>query len=280
MSIELPEAQILAEQMDKELRGKQIRSFGLFEYQKMQKIGFINKNLKDFDLLLNKRIESVTSRGNVIRIRLDKEVNLLLAPEYGGRIHYHGDQKTVPEKVHLKVDFTDNTTLTVRLTGMGLIYVANNHELDRVYLYKRDFSGTPSPLDSKEYTIEYFSRRLQDKKATLKAALVGKDAIVVGLGNSAFQDIAYRGRLHPKRTTSELSMEEKLALYEATKLVVNERIRLGGKEQFFDLYGKQGQYTPLMGPNMKQKTCPECGTPVEKLSVGGGFAYYCPRCQE
>ena len=62
MSIELPEAQILAEQMDKELRGKQIRSYGLFEYQKMQKIGFINKNLKDFDLLLNVRIESVTSR--------------------------------------------------------------------------------------------------------------------------------------------------------------------------------------------------------------------------
>jgi len=46
-------------------------------------------------------------------------MNLLLAPEYGGRIHHHADQKTVPEKVHLKICFTDNTTLTVRLTGRG-----------------------------------------------------------------------------------------------------------------------------------------------------------------
>ena len=88
------------------------------------------------------------SRGNVIRIRLDKEMNLLLAPEYGGRIHHHVNQKTVPEKVHLKIDFPVNTMLTVRLTGMGLIYVADNHELERVYVYKRDFSETPSPLDS------------------------------------------------------------------------------------------------------------------------------------
>jgi len=280
MSIELPEAHILAEQMDRELRGKQISSYGLFEYQKMQRIGFINKNLHDFDLLLNGRIQCVVSRGNVVRIQINKEMNLLLAPEYGGRIHYHADQKTVPEKVHLKVDFADETALTVRLTGMGLIYAANDHELELVYVYRRDFSETPSPLDTKKFTIDYFLRLLQDKRMTLKTALVGREAVVVGLGNSAFQDIIYRARLHPKRTTTELSPEEKRALYEAIQLVVHERIRFGGKDQFFDLHGEQGRYTPAMGPNMKDKTCLACGKPVEKLSAGGGFVYYCPKCQK
>jgi formamidopyrimidine-DNA glycosylase len=30
---------------------------------------------------------------------------------------------------------------------------------------------------------------------------------------------------------------------------------------------------------MKHQTCPKCGTPIEKLSVGGGHVYLCPNCQ-
>lgn len=73
-------------------------------------------------------------------------------------------------------------------------------------------------------------------------------------------------------------MEEKRALYEETRLVFNERIRLGGKERSSTFMENKGYYTPAMGPNMKHKTCPECGTSVEKLSVGGGFVYYYPKC--
>ncbi|NIN52828.1 MAG: hypothetical protein GTN80_07045 [Nitrososphaeria archaeon] len=36
---------------------------------------------------------------------------------------------------------------------------------------------------------------------------------------------------------------------------------------------------PAMGPNMKHQTCPLCGTPIEKLSVGGGHTYFCSNCQ-
>jgi hypothetical protein len=51
MSIELPEASILAKQMSRELRGKQIKFCELRGYQKLQRIGFINKNLSGFDRL-------------------------------------------------------------------------------------------------------------------------------------------------------------------------------------------------------------------------------------
>ena len=113
----------------------------------------------------------------------------------------------------------------------------------------------------------------------LKSVLVGKDAVVVGLSNSAFQDIIYRAKLHPKRKASELNKDERRALYDAIRLVLQERIRLNGKDQFYDLYGNQGGYTPAMGPDMKQQPCPICGTPIEKLSVGGGHVYFCPNCQ-
>jgi len=244
-----------------------------------KKIGFLNKDLKSFNQLVNGKIELVKSRGNVILVKLDNGMNLLLGPEYGGIILYHMSEDTVPKNHHLRVDFTDNTVLTVRLTGMGCIYALKDNELEQNYLYRRDFSNIISPVDDEEFTFERFSKLLANNKM-LKSVLVGKDAVVVGLSNSAYQDIIYRARLHPKRRASDLSEDEKLALYNAIKLVLKELIRLGGKDQFVDLYGKQGGYTPAMGSNMKQQTCKVCGTPIEKLSIGGGDTYFCPKCQK
>jgi formamidopyrimidine-DNA glycosylase len=280
MSIELPEAYVLSRQMSNELRGKQIRFCQLQDYQKLQRIGFINKNLSDFDRLTGGRVESVVSRGNVIRVKLDNGMNLLLAPEYGGRILYHTKGSIVPEKFHLKLRFSDYTALTVALTSMGVIQALKDDELENSYVYKRDFLSTvPSPIDEKEFTFEQFAKNLTSKTVNIKSALVGKNAVVVGLSNSAFQDIIYQAKIHPKRKASNLTENEKHALYDAVKLVVQERIQSGGKNQFIDLYGKQGSYTPAMGPNMKDQACPPCGTKVEKLSLGGGQIYYCPKCQ-
>ena len=279
MSIELPEAKILAEQMKKELQGKRIKAYHLKDYDRLQKIGFMNKDIKSFDQLVNGEVESVISRGNAIRVKLNNGTNLILNPEYGGEIFYHKSETAIPEKFHLRVDFNDDTALTVRLTSMGGIYALKNSELIRSYIFKRDFNpDILSPIDE-EFSFERFSKLLTGNNRALKSVLVGKDAIVVGLSNSAFQDIIYRARLHPKRKASELSKDERRALYDAIRLVLQERIRLKGKDQFYDLYGNQGGYTPAMGPNMKQQNCPVCGTPIEKLSVGGGHVFFCPKCQ-
>jgi formamidopyrimidine-DNA glycosylase len=279
MSIELPEAKIFAEQMDRVLRGKCVKSCQLQDYERLQKIGMLNKDITSFDQLVNGKIESVISRGNAIRVKLDNGMNLLLAPEYGGKIFYHTSEKTSPTKFHLKIDFSDGTMLTVRLTSMGLIHAVNDNALERTYVFRRDFNPEMlSPIDE-VFTFERFSQLVADSNRMLKSVLVGKDAVLVGLSNSAFQDIVYRARLHPKRKASELGEDERRALYEAIKRVLQERIRLKGKDEFYDLYGHPGGYTPAMGPHMKQQGCPVCGTPIEKLSVGGGHVYLCPKCQ-
>jgi hypothetical protein len=46
MSIELPEAKILAEQMNKELRGKRIKSCHLQDYVRLQRIGMLDKDIE------------------------------------------------------------------------------------------------------------------------------------------------------------------------------------------------------------------------------------------
>lgn len=279
MSIELPEAKILAEQMNKELIGKRVKSYSLKDYERLQRIGFINRDLKAFDQLVNQEVKAVASRGNAIRVNFSNGVNLILSPEYGGVILYHKKTSETPEKFHLRINFKDDTALTVRLTSMGGIHVLKDSDLTKSYVFKRDFNPEiPSPTDEK-LTLERFSELLAKNNRALKSALVGKDAVIVGLSNSAFQDILYRAWLHPKRKASELNADEKRALYNAIKHVLQERILLGGKDQFLDLYGKQGCYKPAMGPNMKHQHCPACGTPIEKISLGGGQVFFCPKCQ-
>ncbi|PVX24942.1 MAG: hypothetical protein CW716_09040 [Candidatus Bathyarchaeum sp.] len=279
MSVELPESKILAEQMNQKLRGKQVTSFQAKDCERLQKIGMIEKDLTVFNQLVNAKIETITARGNVLRIKFDNGTNLIIGPEYGGEIFYNTNTTDVP-RFHLRLDFSDDTVLTVRLTSMGVIQLRKDDELDSSYVYKRDFDATKLSAAEEEFIFEQFSGRMAERNKMLKSVLVGKDAILVGISNSTFQDILYRARIHPKRRASELDDKEMRSLYDAILFVFKERIRLNGKDIFRDLNGKQGSYVPAMGPNMKQQNCPECGTPIEKLSHGGGHVYLCPTCQK
>ncbi|MHA2108264.1 MAG: DNA-formamidopyrimidine glycosylase family protein [Candidatus Hodarchaeales archaeon] len=278
MSIELPEALILTRQMQEILIGKEIASYHLQNFERMQKIGFLNKNIVDFDRLLNKKIIDVQARGNTIRLELENDMNLIVAPEYGGEIFYITDDKT-GSKYHLKVSFTDASSLTVRIKSMGCILALDNKELDDTYMYKRDFLNGISPVEN-EFSEERFSQEISVLKRNLKAILVGKDAILVGISNSAFQDIIYRAKLFPKKKGSELDLNERKTLFESINSLIQERIQLGGKIKFLDLHGNEGKYIPKMGPNKKDTSCSECGTAIEKMTFGGGQIYFCPTCQE
>lgn len=273
MSIESPEAFILGVQMEKELVGKQIVSWLLEGLEKM-----VTQPAEDFERLVGRKILSVASRGNGIRVQLDHKMNVFLAPEYGGIILYHADKSTIPKKAPFMLRFSDDTYFTVRLKGWGHISSVENAELADVYVYARDFSDVPSPLDE-GFSLERFSQGLQQVSVNVKTALVGKEAVIVGIQNSAFQDIIYRAGIHPKRKVSDLDADERHALFDATIALVHERIELGGKEDFVDLYGVQGRYVPRMGPSMRDGMCPTCGTPIERLAHGGGHVYLCPRCQ-
>ena len=276
VSIELPEAHIFANQMNEALQEKKIKSYDLRDIERMVKIGFI-RNVSDFGDLVGRKITCVTSRGNTIRVRLDGGMNLLIGPEYGGVIRLVGEGGESP-KYHLRLDFADGSRLIVRITSMGIISALKDSELEKSYLYRRDFLGGVSP-DSEEFTFERFQELMGGENRQIKPLLVGKEALFVGLSNSAYQDAIYRAGIHPKRRASELSEDELRALYDAINAVIQERLRLGGKDEFTDLYGNPGGYTPAMGPNMKGQNCPKCGVPIERFAHGGGHVYLCPGCQ-
>lgn len=279
MSVELPEAQILTEQLTRSLLGKKIKSYDIQDSEKLQKIGFMNKHLKEYDRLVGCQVKSVSCRGVTIRVQMNKKMNIVLCPDYGAKIFYHEDESSLPKKHHIKIEFSDGTYFTVRQTGMGLVYSATDKETEELYVIKRDFSDTPSPVGEQDFTFERFVELLDVKGQNVKAAIVGKTAIVVGLSNAAFQEIIFKAGIHPKRNTSTFTADEKRNVYDSMKEVLNERICSGGKGNWLNLYGEPGRYTPVMGPNIKDKNCSACGAAIEKIAHGGGHVYFCPSCQ-
>ncbi|MHA2248812.1 MAG: DNA-formamidopyrimidine glycosylase family protein [Candidatus Kariarchaeaceae archaeon] len=277
MSIELPEAYILGNQMKKQLVGKEIKACQMQNYERAQKIGFINKNIDDFQLLIGASITDVVTKGSMILIQLDHKLNILIAPEYGGKYFYHERETEIPKIWHMKLIYTDQTYFSGRLYGMGVLKVVRTEDLHSSYIYQRESIGV-SALDRK-FTLEHFSSLLISKKRQLKSVLVGKDAITIGLMNSAFQDILYRSKIHPKRRATDLSEEERQALFYAIKELVSERLEKNGKNQFQDLYQQFGKYIPLMGPNKKDSICKVCNTTIQKIAHGGGHVFLCPTCQ-
>ncbi len=278
MSVEFPEARILATQLAESITGKVVESCELKGAEKLQVIGFINKDAREFDSLVGHRVESIDVGGNTIRVGLNGSLSLVIAPEYGGIVRLTKQGTQLPT-FHLSVGFNDGETLTVRLTGMGIIRVAQDDKLGEVYVYRRDYLGTPSP-GSPGLSREHFIKQLRAKGTQIKPLLVGKDALLVGLSNSAYQDILFRAQVHPRRRASELSEGEAGALFDGIIALISERLQLGGKTGFVDLYGKPGGYVPLMGPNMRGKRCVRCGATVESAALGGGQVFFCPGCQK
>lgn len=256
--------------------GKSIASFKLKDVKKFLKEGVVGP-VKEFNQLLSQTIQDVIAKGMTIVLKFNNHLNLLLNGEYSGKILYHTQAESVPKKFHLLLSFTDDTFLIVWI-GFGYIRALPDDQLESVYIYRRDF-GVPSPLDA-AFSVDLFIRSLRGQERMLRPFLVGKNAIVGGLGNYSWQEIMYQAKIPPKVRASDLTDMELRRLYKSIQNVVRTRIRQGGKTKFIDLYGKPGNAESRLGSFMLQRPCPVCGTAIEKISLGGGSTYYCPGCQK
>jgi len=129
---------------------KKVVSHEVMDSEKLQRIGFMNKDFADYEMLDGQTILGDEEGGNTVHLRLSGDANLVISPEYGDRVQYH-EKGEKPSKYHLKLNFTDGSVLVVRLTNMGVVSAVETGSLEKRYKYRRDFKGATSP-DSPEFT--------------------------------------------------------------------------------------------------------------------------------
>jgi len=274
--IELPEAWVIARQMNEAIAGKQIAA--AMRGNAPHKFAFYTRAAEEYaEILKERRIGPARGHGGLILIPAEPEY--LLAVGGGGeRIALHRDERTLPKKHQLLLHFTDGVYLTVTVQGWGAAMLFHDSEVPG-----HAWVGKPgvSPV-SDAFTYEFFEGRFGELKendpSSVKFFVISKPG-VWGVGNGCLQDILFRARIHPRRRALDLSEGERRALHAAIRDTLQQMVALGGRDGEIDLFGQPGGYTRILSSETAGKPCPECGTPIEKIQYLGGASYFCPRCQ-
>jgi formamidopyrimidine-DNA glycosylase len=274
--IELPEALVIAQQITKELNGKQIKE--AVRGNSPHKWAFYSGSPKEYEsILVGKTIREANERGSMILTSVEPDHVLILGGG-GERILVHENENTLPKKHHLLLRFTDDTYLTVNIQGWGSVMLISKAELPTHRFCSRN---TVSPI-SDEFTQDYFLRLFdgikEDDKRSAKFFLISEPG-VLGIGNGYLQDILFRAKIHPRRRVVTISEDERRRLYEAIGTTLKRAVELNGRDSERDLYNNTGGYTRILDSTMVNRPCPECNTPIEKIQYLGGASYFCPKCQ-
>jgi formamidopyrimidine-DNA glycosylase len=274
--IELPEATIIAEQIDRQLRGKRIRA--AVAASSPHKFAFMTGTPEEYQgWLADRTITGSRPYGSNLIVLLDNGFELVLGGG-GERILYHPSGDTVPKKHQLLLTLDDDSYLSVSVQGWGSVQVFAPDTKEAV---SWPVPKGPSPLDA-AFTWDYFrglvAQLEPEDKHSVKYALISEPG-VWGVGNGYLQDILFAARRHPRRRMVDVSPDELSGLHAAIVDVMRRGLIAGGRDTERDLYDQQGKYVRLMDSRTVGKPCPVCGTAIEKISFLGGACYFCSQCQ-
>ena len=274
--IELPEAWIIARQMDEILQDKVIE-FGN-RGNAPHKFALANGTSAEYaEIFKDKTIGHSWSHGNSTLTEIGKDHTLVLGCG-GERIFYTSPEVKLPKKYQLLLSFTDGSALTVTISGWGNTFLLPASEAGQHNHVKED---RITPLDD-AFTLGYFQQLFTEvdpnSSKSIKYFMITEPG-VWGMGNGCLQDILYHAGLHPGRKVVNISGAEQYVLYNVIKNNLEEIISLGGRSSEYDLYGNPGGYARILDNTTKGTPCPKCNTPIEKIAYLGGACYLCPTCQ-
>jgi formamidopyrimidine-DNA glycosylase len=273
--IELPEALVLAGQINKLVSGKRVAGLEV-AHTPHKLVWYYGKPAEYSGLLVGRTIGRARAFGGFVEIEAGKATILL---GEGVNIRFHASGEPRPEKHQLLFEFKDGSALSLSVQMYGGMGCFRTGELENKYYQAA--REKPGPL-SAGFGKAYFDRLIGDPKVknlSLKAFLATEQRIP-GLGNGVLQDILFEAKMHPKKKAGTLSRSDIRTLFAALKSTLKSMAAAGGRDTEPDLHGRPGGYKTRLSKNTVNKPCPVCRTAIRKETYLGGSIYYCPKCQK
>jgi formamidopyrimidine-DNA glycosylase len=270
--IELPEAAVIAGQIDETLPGKRI--VHAVAGASPHKFAWYSGDPSNYQqLLAGKTIQEACAFGNHVEIHADDRILVISTP-----ILYHREGEKPPKKHQLYLEFKDCSAISCTVQMWGALMCYPQGEVSGLPDYEIA-RHKPSPL-CRAFDQAYFDSLFDAYSGSLsvKEFLATKQRIP-GLGNGVLQDILWSARIHPKRKLGDLSGEDLEAMYTAVKNVLTAMADQGGRDTERDLFGRPGGYRTILSKNTLHRPCPVCGSAIRKEAYLGGAIYYCEGCQ-
>ena len=124
-----------------------------------------------------------------------------------------------------------------------------------------------SGRDAGEIDREDFRARVGGSKAPVKARLLDQN-VLAGVGNLLADEVLWQRSISPSRRAETLSTDDLDALRVALRKSIRSAIRQGGVHT--------GE---VISARRKGGSCPRCGAPMERGTVGGRTTWWCSREQ-
>ncbi len=270
--LELPEAAVIAGQIERALRGKRIARVAAA--QSPHKFAWYTGDPADYPAKLTGRtIDGAAGVGGMVEVRAGEWV-----VETTTNLRYYPPGEPLPPKHQLLLEFDDCSALVATVQMWGGMMCHRPDEPSG--LIDGDAARQcPSPL-SAAFDRAYFDSLFNEGTPKLSAkAFLATEQRIPGLGNGVLQDILWTAKIHPKRKMGTLAPAEVDAMFDAVKDVLRIMTELGGRDTENDLFGRPGGYVTILSKNTAGQPCPECESTIRKEAYMGGSVYYCPGCQ-
>ena len=222
-------------------------------------------------------IVGVERRGKMLLLQLDSGFSLVIHLMMVGQLLLSSLYDGLPSDVRLVLSFkSDQLTLgQVHLKFLRLVPTPEVGKLPELSKLGND------PLDQ-GFDAVVLGDLLAGRRGKIKSFLLDQRR-VAGVGNTYADEILFGARLAPTRTASSLDGAEVQRLHESIVRTLRRGIELGGSSEmaFVHLDGSKGDFQEqFQVKGRKGKPCFVCGTPIERISIGGRGTYYCPSCQK
>jgi formamidopyrimidine-DNA glycosylase len=205
-------------------------------------------------------------RGKYLIITLDDNRLLILHFGMGGDLKYYDSDDERPPFTRIEFMLTNGKRLafTCPRKICRVMLVDDLAEVPAL----RDMGPEP---DAKEFSHAYLERLIEESAARQIKPLLMDQKKIAGVGNIYADEILFEAKVRPDRRASTLGEEEIKRIHRETRRVLRRAIRTGGDEEFPSNF--------LVSRNARGARCGVCGQPIEKKSIGGRTAYFCPHCQ-
>ena len=268
---ELPEVETIARELRPGLTGRTIISV---QVNWPRTVALPQEDVARFaEGLIGRKIAEMGRRGKFILIALDSGSTLIVHLRMSGQLLLAPCGQA--EHLRAALKFADDSAL----------YFYDARKFGRLWLTDNAAQVVgdlgPEPL-AETFTLQLLIDRFRGRRGMLKPLLLDQ-RFIAGLGNIYADESLFRAGLHPQRGVDTLNEAEVARLHEAIREVLSQAIEHHGTSfdgAFVRPHGEQGrQQEGLSVYQQADLPCVRCGTPIQRIVVGGRGTYFCPRCQ-
>ena len=269
---EIAEVETVRRTLKNMVLNKEIKSVSVL-YPKM-----IESNVVDFKkTLVGKKIVDIKRIGKWLMFDLE-DYYLLSHLRMEGKFFVKKHDEEINKHEHVIITFTDNYDLRYHDTRkFGRMNLIKKEDLDKTEAIQKQ--GI-EPI-SNDLTEEYLYEKISKKHLPMKTILLDQ-TIIAGLGNIYADEVLFASKIHPLTKGCDITLEDSKRIKESSKKIIEEAIKCGGTtiRSYTSSLGVTGRFQQFLQVHKREgESCNICGTPIERIKVGGRSTYFCPKCQ-